>query len=421
MKINKIIVGEKEYELKGTLNIKQMKIEIENGIGNDLNLVNSGFNGRCMKLLSEKNERLFLKCLNIDGKIKKTIYDIEYLVIGTYNENSISGIKEMKAFFSMPNKKNLSFEENFLKQFIVDSSNIVITNEYILLKGENREEIDLLDILENILQIICIIHGCYPEVKYIEYETLENNIKKYYKNIKSSTSIFDTMISDKIIDIGVINNFDNIYNKFCKLKEKSRSMFIHSYLALQSNNTNFIDYKLANILQVIDGFFCEFYEKKVKKFYENERKNIDEKIKDIISFSKDHLTKFKCKKEFIDSVCSSIGYVKKIDFRKYLEYIMYNFSFSRIIFRDEFNNVDENIGKISIDKMIEMSINERNKLSHMIISNNKNYFSKDELKTYYIKYKLLYRCIIAGELGIIPDEERVEKNSNIEKNRLMYR
>ena len=76
MKINKIIVGEKEYELKGTLNIKQMKIEIENGIGNDLNLVNSVFNGRCMKLLSEKNERLFLKCLNIDGKIKKTIYDI---------------------------------------------------------------------------------------------------------------------------------------------------------------------------------------------------------------------------------------------------------------------------------------------------------------------------------------------------------
>lgn len=373
--------------------------------------------GYNIKLYDDKNEKILIHNVEFIRETSTfSFYRFELLIIGSHNiSEQILDINKAIIKFTLPYNFQLFNSDNIsLKCKIENNIDIEITNTQIILSKINLNENQIRNIILNISEIISIIYGSFPVITSFEFFTQNQIIKKYCEQKGYlNTSEFD--IDNNQILFGYLNNLDfcKIYNLYKEIKLKSHKLPLQGFFVAQSSTQHYIDYKLVTMLQSLEGFCSKFYVEKIKDSnLINQNKSV---IKTLKKFLKKHQKILQCTDALKEKICNSLGYINKIDLRNYLQYLLKK-EYAQIIFDDEIKSKEETKYILPIKDFISISINERNKLSHMDIDFEKKYFTIYQSTVAYNKFKLLYRCSILEILGININNTLLLKSVNFIKN-----
>lgn len=373
--------------------------------------------GYNIKLYDNKNKKILLH--NVEF-IKETpqysFYKFELLIIGTHNiSEQISNINKAIIKFTLPyNFKLFNKYNDFLKCQIENNIKVEITNSKIILYEIDLNEDQIKDIIINIFEIISIIYGSFPIVNYFEFFTQNQIITKYSEQKGYlNTSEFDIDNSQNLFSYIHKLDFSKVYNLYNDIKLKLNKLPLQGLFIAQSNSQYYIDYKLVTILQSLEGLCSKFYVEEVK-----DNDSITQSkfvIRALRNFLNKYQTVLQCTNNLKEKIYSSLGYINKIDLRNYLKYLLKK-EYSQIIFNTEIQAKEETKFILPIKEFISVSINERNKLSHMDINPKKRYFTIYQSTVAYNKLKLLYRCAILEILEITISEQLLSKSVNFIEN-----
>ena len=141
------------------------------------------------------------------------------------------------------------FTENV--EFKINDCNIKINNEKILIENYNRENINLYELYE----LMWLVYGFFPPIKYIEYTIYDKKIKGYIGFVYNRVSNREHFLKmNKIINIEKIDNINENINRWEKIKSKYGETFINFLFYTTSDYSKYINIQLCNLLQSIDGY-----------------------------------------------------------------------------------------------------------------------------------------------------------------------
>lgn len=372
--------------------------------------------GYNLKLYDDNNKKILINNIEyIRETSKYYFYKFELLIIGSHNiSNQIFNINKAIIKFTLLSNFKLVNNTTPLKYKIENNIDIKITNSNIILSKMNLSENQIINIITDIFEIISIICGYFPIITYFEFFTANHSIKKYCKQ-KSylTTSAFDIDNNKNLLEYLNELDFCKTYHLYKDIKSHVNNLPIQSFFIAQSSSQYYIDFKLVTILQSLEGFCSKFYVEKIKN-----NRSIDQNkfvIKLLKKFLKKHQKVLQCTDVLKEKICNSLSYVNKIDLRNYLEYLLEK-EYAQIIFDDEIKSQKESTYILPIKNFISVSINERNRLSHMNIDSQKKYFTIYQSTVAYNKLKLLYRCSILEILGININKKLLLNSVNFIKN-----
>lgn len=403
--IKKFIAGYKDdipqiEELKATIDIEKRMIKIRKSRYDIIiALIYNGWE-KSLKLYDNKNKEILVNSLKYIKETSQYIfYTFELLIIGEHKEKYLENVEKLTVEFKLLSAKKLFLNDSlYIKCTIENGINLLIKNDKIVLDNICLDEKKILRILTNIFEIIAIIYGSFPKIKLYEFIAGRRKIYKYADQIGYLNS--SNGENNKLKDFSYLKDFSKIYEQYVALKEIVNRLPLQGFFNSQSATQVYIDYKLSNLLQSIDGFSCVIYKpliKEDKKIQIDHKRKISDKIKEHLESNK---LEWNCSKEEYNEFCDSISYsVSKIEFKEYLEYL-FNKEYSKKIFHEEINLTEENDYTMPQKIFINTSVNERNRLSHMSYDKKKKYFTLNQLQTAYDKYSLLFRCMVLEYLNV---------------------
>lgn len=229
-----------------------------------------------------------------------------------------------------------------------------------------------------------------------------------------------------------------LFIKYCELVEND-DIQLRSYFISQSDLISYSDYRLSYLLQAIEGFSRFAFNEELKK-YSNEQETISnlrkKKSEDIkLSEIEEEELKYRSALEDVENYIKEnfegivlkrlngfFNYNKNsINFTNILKYWLENDKFVSKIFENEIDRDESCENFISKNKLVSISGNERNRVSHaMKRAEKKEYFSLNERKLYIFKYTIMFRYIVLKKLGVDLSEKMKRLNlinlNNDEKN-----
>ena len=373
-----------------------------------------------LKLFDDTGVKILLQHIEeVDKNDEYITFLYELLVIGTHikEENTIANKVTVK-FDLLSSEKIIIPENKVIKTKIENDIILEITNNTITLYKENLQEKEITEIvLKNIFEIISILHGSFPKVKYFEFFQNDNTIKVYGKqNGYLNTSEDNIIMNKKLIDLSDISNFNTVYDLYKNMKDEIRELPLQGFFISLSENQYYIKYKLCNLLQSLEGFCSKYYNDCIEKEELKKNKAI---TKILTNFLKKYQKRIECSDKFKEKICSSLGYAAKtINLREYLEYLLKN-DISKIIFEDELKATEESKYILPIKSFIKISVDERNRLSHMDNKKNTKYFTKYQARMAYEKYKLLFRYIVAEKIAVGVNKNVISNHIQHYKNKMI--
>lgn len=383
-----------------------MQIEIIEAILNQLN--------GTMYLKIDENTKISLKNYLYrteydDDNINRYISVIpQFMYIGKeYVVDNITNIKAITICFGNSKVVDLDFRIsrilnwNFSSKF--KNNDIVFKKNIFEIKFKKyTTKLEIQDTFYSFIELLWIFYGFVPNIKFIQYDTQDIVIKEYFKmaDIYYTTKEF-FLDFNRIIDISKIKDWEKLIKSWNKIREEYKESFLGLMVSQMKNNT-YIDMRLCNTLQAIDGFSSKFLagQNDMKK-----SKYIDSVIR-LLKNNDD----YKKNIEEVLTNAKTLSFKERI--RKMLEYDKDNLIFYEEKLLEETFRNKENKCKVFLkeNKFLNKSINERNRLSHMVKKS--ELFSQIENKYYYWKYILLYRIVLVSKLNIeyAIDKENYRRN-----------
>lgn len=416
--IKKILVGNNEtLDFNAIIDTSNKTIKLENDSSKSqiLGIIYNSYN-QSLKMLDVNNREILIYSLHYINDTKKySMYKFDFLIIGTFNRLPIQNINKVYISFQLLNTSKLFINNDKNINFEINNTKIIISNQYIEMFSQGLSEENIVEIIQNIFEIIAIIYGSFPKINYFEFLTTNNErIKKYFKAEGYISSSNDNVIfNQKLIDFSYIENFSEVYSLYIDMKKKLNKTPIQGFFISQSSTQYYIDYKLVLLLQSLEGFCSKYYSKTIKERKAKENKIIlDNIINPIEDFINENQKRMNCSDDLKGKLLSSLKYpIKKIDFRVYLEYI-FETDFAKSIFSTEISLEKSSTIILSKNDFISISVNERNRLSHMNTHKKNVYFTKEQYRPAYEKYKLIFRCLILKELNLKVTDDTLKNMTN---------
>lgn len=286
------------------------------------------------------------------------------------------------------NKMRKIFKENCT--FKMDNCIIKISSQNMTIENYNKNSIDLFELYE----LMWIIYGFFPPIKYIEYINNEQKTTEYIDFVYSRVSNREHFLEiNKLIDIEKIDNLCEIIEKWREIKNKYGETFINFIFYTTSDYAKYIDIQLCNVIQALDGYTNIIYFSD-----ESDKKSI------IIDNLIQHLKSLNAGK-FEKGLENALNSLKRKSLKNRIDTFIKDYD-KYDIFKEEkilLSKFEKKANKcktfIKYNKFLEEVVNQRNALSH-IKDNNEWDFTK--IKMYYWKLLLLIRISLIKQ--IFPDK-----------------
>ena len=312
----------------------------------------------------------------------------EYVVDDIINIKSVTicfgDSKIVNLDFSIARILNWNFSSKFKNNDIVFKKNI-----FEIRFQEHVKKSEIKDTFYSFIELLWIFYGFVPNIKFIQYETENIIINEYFKMVYLYYTSKEFLLNlNKLIDISKLKNLESLISKWDSFKEEHLESFLGIMYAQMKDN-KYSDMKLCNVLQSIDGFSQKLFKDKGSeekaKYIDNiinllEDSNYKEDITNILKDAKKQSFRERIKELLELESCNLIFYEEKILGNKFI------------------NKKNECKVFYKENKFLSKSLNERNRLSHMV--KKEDLFSNVERKFYYWKYILLYRMIVIDYLNI---------------------
>lgn len=385
---------------------KQFEIDIEREKRNIKFLITSPVEEEIVKYcLNNINNILFLELDNMQKisllnfvyytEVKESKMYIslkgQFLYIGS-SFVSDSPILAKKIEIVLGNERILDINQKIRKiftenvEFKINECNIKINNENILLENYNRENVNLYELYE----LMWLVYGFFPPIKYIEYTINDNKIKGYIDFVYNRVSNREHFLKmNKIINIEKIDNINENINRWEKIKSKYGETFINFLFYTTSDYSKYINIQLCNLLQSIDGYTDILY-----CLDESDKKN--KIIDNLIQYLQEQETE-----EDRKDIESALGSLKRLAFKKRVsrfieEYDQFGlFKEERILEIKYKDKKNECYIFLKYNKFLNEAIEQRNALSHIKDIKEWDYL---KIKMYYWKLLLLVRISLAKKV-----------------------
>lgn len=263
--------------------------------------------------------------------------------------------------------------------FKINECNININKETILIENYNRESVDLYELYE----LMWLIYGFFPPIKYIEYTINDKKIEEYIDFVYNRVSNREHFLkTNKIINIEKIENINESLNRWEEIKSKYGKTFINFLFYTTSDYSKYINIQLCNLLQSIDGYTSILY-----PLDKDDKKNVI--ISSLIQFLQDN--EEEADREDIESALKSL---RRLSFKKRISKFIEDYDKYGIFKEEKTLNTKYKEKKneccifLKFNKFLNEAIEQRNALSHI-----KDIKEWDPLKIkmYYWKLLLLVR------------------------------
>lgn len=420
LKIKSLKSFNKEFEISGLLDEKSRILFIEkNKSLKDVLEVTYNLNHNNIELIGERNEQIIINGLQyLTDDNNAFIYKISLIGINCKDFNEMIDLTEVVARIWIHPNKYINYSGKDITFTLKDVGKVIINNKYIKIKKGNFREFDINNLILKVMELLSIILGEFPEIECFEYKSLSKGVVRKYFDVNGfiNTDLIFSLNNKRMGDFFYINGkkLKKAFMAYCELMEKDDIQF-KTYFMSQSYLSYYSDYRLSYLIQAIEGFskfafnneLKEYSNKKIiiSNLNKNGAKNINidrineedskyqsalEDVKKYINdkFSGDILTRLEGFFEYNENA---------ITLNNILEYWLENDEFVMNIFMNEI--INEN--PISKDKLLKITINERNRISHsMKKSKKKKYFSSHEKILYIYKYTLMFRYIVLKKIGI---------------------
>ena len=434
----------KEFEIKGILD-EERKILILNKSKNYEAILNITYNPNdySIEVIGINNKRVTIYGLNYLGEYNNFfIYNTILIGVNCENLEEILDITEVAAKIRLNPKKYFNLTCKNITFNLKDVGKFIINNKYIKIEKVHFREADANSMILKMMEFISIMLGEFPDIEYFKFKSSSKGfIRKYFDiNGLTNTSSFFLCNNAKMVDFTCINGkkLKKLFIKYCELVEND-DIQLRSYFISQSDLISYSDYRLSYLLQAIEGFSRFAFNEELKK-YSNEQETISnlrkKKSEDIkLSEIEEEELKYRSALEDVENYIKEnfegivlkrlngfFNYNKNsINFTNILKYWLENDIFVSKIFENEIDRDESCENFISKNKLVSISGNERNRVSHaMKRAEKKEYFSLNERKLYIFKYTIMFRYIVLKKLGVDLSEKMKRLNlinlNNDEKN-----
>jgi len=355
--------------------------------------------------------------------IKNSIYTYEYyndqyilykikgqfVYVGReYINDDINNIKKIEVNFG----SKIIYEDEIHKRLFPNQT--IKYNDFTMLFNGNLLEIktnnkinknELQDDFYNFLEILWLIYGFVPKIKYIEYTLDDFKMREYVDLVYKYNSNHEFINNNfKIANIEKINNWEEILEKWNNLKKEYNTL-INGLLYSCAESNKYADMQLCNLLQSIDAISGKLFNTDLDV---NKVAYIDKVINELPKSNNNY------KENLIDVLNDSKNWSFKERIEKFLNLDCYNIFYIENKLFELCKMQKKNPKNCMIfsrkNQMIRRSINERNKFSHMN-SNNEKSFDDNIRKYYYFKYLFLCRTILIEKIDF---KDAIDSNMIIE-------
>ena len=344
---------------------------------------------------------------NYDMNLNKHYIHINYkeIIYGFVNEE-YSKSDEVIFYINWRyciDKLNIRYDDNIEIQF--DGKDVIIARATMVIERKELENAILC-----FMELLFYVYGAIPRIKFYEYKN-NSKIFKYIIPLVDKYNVEDEYEKGYLfINTSIINsNMENYLKNFIRLKSKSELVFSFLLYTMKKSDM-YIDIRICNMLQILDGLYDILYEREESIIYTVGTKklllerislinDIDLSIEDINlinnysnRFYKDISTDFNKfiidKSKNILSTCNQVSYKDKLK-RVFTE--------NKEIFIQELDETTELYKRMSFKSFIEKCYVSRNRLSHVV--EKQNYLSGTESIVYIHKLILLFRLMILKSIG----------------------
>lgn len=429
MNIKAIKFSNKKFNVEGILDEKnRVLILYKDTLKNLKNILNFSYNLNyySVELIGTNGKRAIIHNIYSFYEYEKFFtYNVSLIVLNYKNLYEIKNIKEITAKI-MPNpNKYFNLTGKSITFCFEKVGKISINNKYIKISNTNFKESEANFWIMKIMEFISIMIGEFPKIEYFRIKRKSGEIVEKYFNVDgiTNTDPFFSFNNKKIVDFNEMNgkSMKKAFVEYCKLIEDD-DIQLRTYFLSQSSAGHFSDYILTYLLQAIEGFskFAFINELREYSIRINTKKNCEEKEgkevdeKKIEEESKKYTEALEKVKEYIDNnfdenILDRLeGWFNhnnnNISFDNILNYWLDKDKDVMQIFKTEIEE-DISSNRINKDKLVKISANERNRISHsMKRSHKKEYFSHEDRVLYVKKYTLMFRCIVLKKIGIRVNE-----------------
>ena len=406
MKINYILINNIEEKIDAYINFNKKILNITSKLYAFKIYINL-MNGKELILKSDSGILITLYGINLLSDKKNYKFTFKNALIGINGYNNLTNISYCKIKIKyLSNNKIFNNPNNNKKIIIPGNYTIKITNNHIFFSNCNLSFEIISQVLFNVINLIYFITGKTIIVQEILYNQNDNFIKE----IRDEPNFYkiDIQNDQALVNISEIKDFSKVYNDYIYLTKKVKKLPIQAFF-IAKDNINIIELKLVTILQGLDGLCQNLYNKCIalkypKDIFNKKKKEIKKALTTLVNY------------DLLNDICNKIGGINGIEFKDYINYIINDTFFGKIIFYDEINKVNDCTKFYCIDDFKRKTINERNRFSHMNNDSNKDYLNNEEYIYFYLKYKLTYRCCILSSINIEIDNTLLFNNTYRIKN-----
>lgn len=414
--------SDKEYKIDGILDeeSKLLFIKKENNIEVLFKLVMK-FDSNQVVLIGTKNEHVAIYDIQFISKYDDlSIFKTSLIGVNCNKLTEIDDLIEIYAKIRLNPKKQFNFSEKSISFTMEGVGKFIINNKYIKIKNANFNESKATSWMMRIMEFVAILIGEFPEIEYFEFKSNSSGTIRKYFDIDglADTDLFFSSNNEKIVNFNTMHGktMKKAFSNYCELIEND-DIQLRTFFLSQSSLSRFSDYILTYILQAIEGFSRFAFETRINRYSKritaktqlekNKVKNVNEEM--IKKEQKKYNKALKKVKQFInDNFENNIlerlnGWFEHNDgntqFNIILKYWLEKDKRVMEIFKNEITESTSN--NINKRKLIKVSENERNRISHsMKKSKSKQYFSHEERVLYIKKYTLMFRYIVLKKIGV---------------------
>lgn len=419
-KIDKVKSFNKVEEINGILEERERIFILKRDIKEKFFYINQYMNKGKIEVIDEKNTKITLYNLRLKYKTEKEIiFEVGLIIVGIHRIEELRKISYIRVKMNFDNRQVLF--NKYMKFKLKKGKSVCIKNNYIIISNCNLKESDATNIILNIIQLLALIIGEFPEIDYFSFRSKCNNLKvKKYFELKgySITSYDNCSYNKKLVETFKLkgNEFSKIYKNYKNII-LGDDVQLKTFFISQSSTQYYSDYRFSYLIQSIEGFSKKYYSEeiknvKLKKQYsiediKNPKKEFEKALEDIERFidnndySKQTVNKIK---EWLKNKDNNIG------FKDVFWYWMED-SFIKDIFNFELSVNKECKEYFNIKKLIDICSNERNRIVHTTKKQEKKrYFNDFERNIYFRKFTLMFRYIVLKKVGVRLEKRILEMN-----------
>lgn len=313
-------------------------------------------------------------------------------------------------------KINIKYDDNIEIQF--DGKEAITARATMLMERKELENAILC-----FMELLLYMYGSIPKVKFFEYKN-NSQIFKYIIPLVDKYNVEDEYEKGYLfINTSITNsNMEKYLKDYIQLKSKSELVFSFLLYAMKKSDM-YIDIRICNMLQVLDGLYDILYEREENIIYTEKTKKLLLKrvslINDIdlstedIDLIKNYSNRFyknistDFNKFIIDKSKNILSTCNQVSFKDKLKRV---FMENKEIFIQELDETTKLYKRMSFKSFIEKCYISRNRLSHVV--EKPNYLSGTESVVYIHKLILLFRLMILKNIGA--SNEIIEKMLKLE-------